>query len=111
MEESHENLVALEATPNDRLWAALSWIPATPLWPILAVLVLFMEDTKDRPFVRYHAVHSIATGIALIPLTFFTLGLASLLYFVFFYWAYQAYQGEIVEVPFISEWVKERGWL
>lgn len=50
-------------------------------------------------------------GIVLIPLTFVTLGLASLLYFVFFYWAYQAYQGEIVEVPFMSDWIKELAWL
>ena len=70
-----------------------------------------LEDTQDRPFVRYNAVHSIATGLALIPVTVVTLGLGAVLYLVFFYWAYQAYQGERVVVPVITEFVESRGWL
>jgi uncharacterized membrane protein len=107
----HEGSFGTETTPNDRTWAALSWLPVTPLWPILAIVALLMEDTKTRPFVRYHAVHSIATGLILIPVTVVTLGLGSLLYLVFFYWAYQAYQGERVEVPVLTSWVKNQGWV
>jgi len=114
MEESQENPDALklqsesEITPNDRTWAALSWLPITPLWPILAVVALVLDDTKDRPFVRYNALLSIATGVALIPLTCVTLGLGALLYFVFFYWAYVAYKGETVNVPLVSDWVRKQ---
>ena len=99
-----------EITSNDRLWAALGWIPATPLWPILAIVALLMENTKERTFVRYNAVLSIACGVILIPITAITLGLGGLLYLVFFYWAYKAYQGETVEIPFVTNFVKERGW-
>ena len=70
-----------------------------------------MEDTKERPFIRYSAVLSITTGVILIPLTIITCGLAALVYFAFFYWAYQVYQGKTVEVPVVSGWVKERGWV
>ena len=97
-----------EITSDDRLWAALSWLPFTPLWPLLAAVALLVEGTKDRPFIRYNAVLSIVTGVILIPLSMVTLGCAALLYLVFFYWAYQAYQGQEVQVPFVSDWVRKQ---
>ena len=100
-----------ETTQNDKLWAALSWIPISPAWPILAIVALLMENTKDRPFVRYHAIVSIATGVILIPLTIITAGIAGLAYLVFFYWAYKAYQGEMVEIPVVTNFCKNRGWV
>lgn len=111
MEEIQEPAREFGITSNDRTWAALSWLPMTPLWPILAAVALLMQDTEDRPFIRYNAVLSIATGVILIPLSIVTLGLASLLYFVFFYWAYRAYQGKTVSVPLVSDWVRRRGWV
>ena len=111
MEDYQETADEFELSANDRLWAALSWLPVTPLWPILAIVALLMEDTKDRAFVRYNAVLSIATGVILIPLTIVTVGCASLLYFVFFYWAYQAYQGQKVTIPIVSDWVRKQGWV
>jgi uncharacterized membrane protein len=99
-----------ETTQNDRLWAALSWIPISPVWPILAIVALLMENTKDRPFVRYNAVVSIATGIVAIILTIVTLGIGALIFLVFFYWAYKAYQGDTVEIPWVSNFVRNRGW-
>ena len=111
MEENREPIEESEITPNDRTWAALSWLPTTPLWPILAIAALLMEDTKDRLFIRHNAALSIATGLLLIPLAIVTCGAAALIYFVFFYWAYLAYQGETVEVPVVSEWVKKQGWI
>jgi uncharacterized membrane protein len=99
-----------ETTQNDRLWAALSWIPISPVWPILAIVALLMESTKNRPFVRYNAIVSIATGIVSIIITIVTFGLGALLFLVFFYWAYKAYQGETVEIPWVSNFVRNQGW-
>ena len=110
MEEMQESVDEFEITSNDQMWAALSWIPVSPLYPILAIVALMMEDTKDRPFVRYNAVLAIATGAILIPLSFITCGLAALTFFVFFYWAYQAYQGQTVEIPVVSDWIRGQGW-
>jgi uncharacterized membrane protein len=100
-----------ETTQNDRLWAALSWIPISPVWPILAIVALVMENTKDRPFVRYNAIVSIATGVVAAILTIVTLGLGGLIFLVFFYWAYKAYQGEMVEIPWVSNFCRDRGWV
>jgi len=98
-------------TPNDQLWAALSWIPVSPLYPVLAIVALILDDTKDRPFVRYNAILALATGAILIPLSFITCGLAAFTFLVFFYWAYQAYQGETVEIPVVSDWIRGQGWV
>jgi uncharacterized membrane protein len=99
-----------DVTDNDRLWAALAWLPIGPLWPIVAVLVLLLDETKNRPYVRYHAILSLATGVALIPLSIVTCGVGALLYLAFFFWAYQAYVGQEVNIPFITDWVRRQGW-
>jgi hypothetical protein len=111
MEEGQNTSGASGITSEDRMWAALSWLPITPLWPILAVIALLAEGPKGRPFVRSNAVLSLATGVILIPLTIVTVGCAALLYLVFFYWAYQASQGRQVEVPLVSGWVRKWGWV
>jgi uncharacterized membrane protein len=102
-----------DITSDDKLWAALSWAI-----PIIAIIVLFMEDKKNRPFVKYHAVNSLAFSVAffviisiLSVVTFGIGGCLSVIWFIAFYWAYQAYQGQWVTVPVISDFVKKQGWV
>ena len=108
---TNETVVNLEITSDDRIWAALSWIPITPLWPIFAIIALLIEDKKDRAFIRYNAVLSIVTGVVLIPLSIVTCGCAALIYLVFFYWAFVAYQGQVVEIPFVTDFARNQGWV
>ena len=98
-----------EVTDDDRLWAALGWIPISPLWPILAIALLLLEDKKDRPFIRYNVVLSLVTGVVGIILSVFCVGLIILL--AMFYFAFLAYQGKEVEVPLLSKFVKDQGWI
>ena len=109
MEGNQEVPVIGGPSSNERMWAALSWIPVTPLWPILAIVALFLDETKDSAYVRYHAILSLATGLVLIPVSIVTIGCGAILYLVFFYWAYLAYQGRDVNVPFVSDWIRKRG--
>lgn len=111
MSELKQEIGSMEISSDDRLWAALSWIPISPLWPVMSILVLLLEDQKNRPFIRYHAIVSLVTGIVLIPLSVITCGVAALVYVAFFYWAYRAYQGEMVEIPWVSNWVRQQGWV
>jgi uncharacterized protein len=111
MEEMKTAQVYEDATDNDRLWAALAWIPVSPMWPLFAVLALLLEDTRDRPFIRYHAIVSIVLGLALIPVAIVTLGCGAIVYLVFFWWAFEAYNGRVVEIPVISDWVRRQGWV
>lgn len=106
-----ETVISPDITSDDRLWAALSWIPITPLWPIFAIVVLLLDDKKERAFIRYNAILSLITGLVLIPLSIITCGCAALIYIVFFYWAFVAYQGETVEIPFVSNFARNQGWV
>jgi uncharacterized membrane protein len=95
-----------EITADDKLWALLSWL----LWPI-AIIVLLLEDKKERPFIKYHAVNSLAYAVvwAIVgTLTVGCVGVLGLIYVI--YLAIQAYQGQWVEVPFITNFCKNQGW-
>lgn len=102
-----------DVTSDDKLWAALGY----PI-VLVAIIVLLMEEKKARPFIKFHAVQSIAANVAFfivsIVLSTVTLGFGGicvpLLWFVFLYWAYKAYQGENVEIPFVTDFIKKQGW-
>ena len=101
----------METTSDDKLWAALSYVFA----PIVGIIVLLMEDKKARPFIKFHAVQSIAISIVMfvvVPIIAIpTLGCGSVLYLVMFWWAYKAYQGEMVEIPVVTNFIKGQGWV
>ena len=94
-----------EVTSDDKLWALLSWII-----PIVAVLVLLMDDKKNRPFLKYHAVHSLAATVVLSIISVVTAGCGGILFLVMIWWGIKAYQGEYVTIPMITDFVKKQGW-
>lgn len=109
-----ENQPMMEVTSDDKLWAALSYVFA----PIVGIIVLLMEEKKGRPFIKFHAVQSIAVSIVfwivaaiLATITFGIGGIcAPLLWLVFLYWAYKAYQGEMFNIPVVTNFIKQQGW-
>jgi uncharacterized membrane protein len=45
------------------------------------------------------------------PLSSVTCGLSSLImWLIAVYWGYQGYQGQTVEIPVITDFVKNQGW-
>ena len=121
MSEEYAIPPADDLTDNDRAMAALSY----PI-PIVAIVVLLVEEMKTRPFQKYHAVQALAAnavlwttiillGCILGTLSFF-LGavcstLAFLLWFITLYWAYQAYQGLYFEIPVLTRFLQSQNWL
>jgi uncharacterized membrane protein len=95
-----------EITSDDKLWGALSYIFA----PVIGIIVLLMEDKKSRPFIKFHAVQSIAVVIILYVIATVTMGCGAIAFLVLFYWAYKAYQGEYVSIPVITDFIKKQGW-
>lgn len=97
-------------TDDDRLWAALAYV-FTPLVPII---ILLLEDKKNRPFIRAHNMQALIWGILVYivgSVTSFLLCIPWLVMFaVTLYWAYQAYQGKMVEIPMLSKLVRDQGW-
>ena len=98
--------VSPEITSDDKLWSALAYVFA----PLVSIILLLMEDKKSRPFVKFHAVQSLILGIIyMILLPLFGCGL--ILWLVMLYFAYKAYQGEMVQVPVITDFIKNQGWV
>jgi uncharacterized membrane protein len=101
-----------EVTDDDKLWALLSWL----FWPI-AVVVLLLEDKKQRPFIKYHAVQALAVGVVgyVISGVLSVIGVGCVLWLVVLiyqiYLAVKSYQGEWVEVPVITDFCKNQGWI
>lgn len=93
-----------EITNDDKLWALLSYI----FCPLVGVIVLLIEDKKSRPFIKYNAVVSIILGILGVVLSWACIGI--LVWFYAIYLGIKSYQGEWVEVPLVSDFVRNQGW-
>ncbi|HXQ37365.1 MAG TPA: DUF4870 domain-containing protein [Anaerolineales bacterium] len=100
----------MEVTSDDKLWAALAYF----LSPIVPVIILLMEDKKNRPYIKSHNAQALIMGILMavvVPIIgTFTLGCGFVLYFLMWYWAYVAYQGKAINIPVVSDFVKNQGW-
>jgi uncharacterized membrane protein len=94
----------IEVTQDDKLWALLSYI----FCPLIGIIALLIEDKKNRPFVKYNAVVSIILGILGVILSWACIGV--LVWFYAIYLGIKSYQGEWVEVPVISDLVRNQGW-
>ena len=103
-----------DITSDDKLWALLAYV----LTPIVPIILLLMEDKKNRPFIRAHNVQALAWGIfnvvvgsILSTVLFVCLGAPSIIiWLVGCYWGYQAYQGKYVEIPVLTNFIKNQGW-
>ena len=88
----------------------------TFLRPLIPIVILLMEDKKNRPFIRAHNAQALAVGVINVILGVvlsWTLVLACvplIVWFVCIYWGVQAYNGKLVQIPVITDFVKNQGW-
>jgi uncharacterized membrane protein len=122
-----------EITDNDKLMSLLSYV----IWLIVPLVVLLSESGKTRAFQKYHAIQSL--GVLVVAIIFdvvvslcgclgsavlaaVTAGLGSLLtvcvpflgfvpWAVSIYYGIQAYQGKYVEIPYLTNFMVQQGWL
>lgn len=100
-----------DITSNDKLLAALSY----PI-PLIGIVILVSESMKSKPFLRFHAVQSIALGIVVFVISgvlaaTVILGcLAPVIWLATLYPAWLTYQGKTVELPVITQFIKNQGW-
>lgn len=99
-----------EITSDDKLFAALCYLPF--IFPLVSILVLFLQDKKNRPFIRLHAVQSLSVGLVLFVLSGITACSGFLVTIpIMLYFAYKAYQGEAFTIPVITDFIKNQGWI
>ncbi len=102
-----------DVTLDDRRWALLAYL----FTPIVPLFILMLDDVRQRPFVRAHLGQALALGavaVALLVLAPMTLCLTSFLFVLLYagivYWGVQAYNGQIVRIPYLSEYIEQQGW-
>ena len=104
---------------DDKIWALLSYLFGI----IFPIIILLMEDKKNRPFLKAHYIQALAYWVAvgvisaiLGILTFFIAGAAgicvgTLALIPAIIWGIKAYHGEYVTIPVITDFVKKQGWV
>jgi len=109
-------MTSAEATSDDKLWAMLSYV--IPI--IIPIVVLLMEDKKNRPFIKAHAMQALVWGIVwavvgsilgtILAVVIIGFCIPPLLWILSIYWGIQAYNGKYVNIPVITNFVKGQGW-
>ena len=103
-----------EISADDKLWSAIGY-----LLPIFAIIALFQEDKKERKFIHYHAVQAVVFGIILLLIilivsvvTFLFGSLCAPLVWLITLWpSYDAYRGKYTDIPYVTGFIKNRGWV
>jgi uncharacterized membrane protein len=104
--------VSADATSDDKLWVLLAYI----LTPLVPIIILLMQDKKDRPFIKAHNFQALAVGLVNVVLcvvvgwTVVGLCLPGILWLLCVYWGIQGYNGKYVNIPLITNFVKNQGW-
>jgi uncharacterized membrane protein len=99
---------------NNNLYALLTY----PI-PLVGVIILISDSMKNDPFLRTHAVQSIALGVVLgvlsivlnivLPLISCVVPLVALGLTI--YYGLQANQGKAVTIPFITDFCRNQKWI
>ena len=101
-----------EVTSDDKLWAALGY----PIF-IIALIMLFIEGKKNRPFIKYHAVQALALNVVLwvviiiLSVIPFVGCITPVVWLLMLWPAVLAYQGKYFEVPVITKFLRDQHWI
>ena len=114
-----------DITSDDKLWAALGY----PI-PLIALIMLLLEDKKKRPFIKFHAVQGLVLFVAFIVLEIaiaflrtilgaMHIGLIGVVFgcitpflWVLLLWpAYLAFQGKYFDIPVITSFIRGQHWV
>jgi uncharacterized membrane protein len=103
-----------DITSDDKLWAALGY----PIG-LIALIMLFVEGKKNRPFIKFHAVQSLALNVVAwvlaTILSIVTFGIGALcfpvLVLLLIWPAVLAYQGKYFEIPVVTKFIRDQHWV
>jgi uncharacterized protein len=97
-------------TDDDKLWALLAYV----LSPLIPIVILLLEEKKNRPFLKAHNAQALIWGLITAVVWSASTPLLCIpgivMWLLAIYWGWQAYQGQMVEIPVISNFVRQQGW-
>jgi uncharacterized protein len=93
-----------DITSDDKLWAALAYVFS----PLVPIILMFMDDKKNRPYIKANNMQALILGIITAVTSAFCIGI--LVWFYQLYLGYQAYQGQTINIPIITDFCKNQGW-
>lgn len=103
----------MDVTSDDKLWSLLAYI----LTPIVPIIIMLMEDKKNRPFIRAHNAQALVLGVILWVINGIltpVLGIGCITSIItlvlVIYYGIQAYNGKYITIPVITDFVKNQGW-
>lgn len=108
-----EQVPTPQVTGDDRLWVVLCFL-FTPLFPLIT---LFLEDKKNRPFVKYHTIPTLILGvveaIVVIILSWIPVVqcLTPLIWIINIIYAVKANKGVNTDIPVITQFAKGQNWM
>ena len=120
---------ALSATEDAKLLAGLSYISQIVLPAVLPVILLATQETKRSAYLRYHVVHNLAftvlailyyliAALVYVVVTAAAPCLACFLWVLFLvpagvliYYGYMGFTGKCPEVPWLTQYLKQVGWV
>jgi uncharacterized membrane protein len=101
-----------EVTSDDRLWVVLMFLLA----PILPLVTLFLDNKKDRPFIKYHTIPTLILGVvegifvAILSWIPVVNCIAPFVWIINIIYAVKANKGVNVDIPVITNFAKGQGW-
>jgi uncharacterized membrane protein len=98
---------------DERLWAALCY----RFYFVIPIVALLVEEQKSKEFIRYHAIQALI--IQIISMVLMAILLVSIigwcclpLVWLGSLWpAYEAYQGKYLEIPILTDFARNQGWI
>ena len=104
-----------DVNQNDKLWALLCWLPWIG-W-IFDIAALLIKSKRHRPFVRYNAVQALISSIvpAVLSAILSPSCVGSIIVLILWlgslYNCVRAYGGIWIKIPFVTDFVRNRGWI
>jgi hypothetical protein len=128
-EEQFASTPPAPVSDNDKLLAGLSYVSQLIVPAVFPIILLLTDESKRSAFIKHHAVTSLALLVASVAyeivagIVYAIIGvilpfLTCILWVIFLlplvpliYYGVQAFQGKMVEVPYLSKFLRDQNWL
>jgi len=98
-----------DVSSDDKLWVLLGYVFS----PLIPIIILLMEDKKNRPYIKAHNAQALVLGLVGMVISIvlsWTVCIPLVVWGVMIYFGVQAYNGKTFSIPVITDFCKNQGW-